>query len=134
MEIELANGLKLLLQPVSQPALDELTADLGGYALQARLAQMDEAAVVAYFRALPPDQLEAYNATLRRQALYCLGFGVATEPPEDAVTLLQHLGKDSDIPQIRRAHWLLYVAGITRADKVRIIGTVMALTRLADGG
>jgi len=132
VEIELANGLKLLLQPVSQPALDELTADLGGYALQARLAQMDEAAVVAYFRALPPDQLEAYNATLRRQALYCLGFGVVTDPTADDIALLQHLGKDSDIPQIRRAHWLLYVAGITRDDKNTIIGAIMALTRISE--
>jgi hypothetical protein len=133
MEIELENGLKLLVQPVSQPAIDELIDDLGGYPYQLRLSEMSTEAVTAHFRAMPPDKLKAYNDTLRRQSLYCLGFGVATDPPEDAITLLQHLGKDSPIPQIRRAHWLLYVAGITRADKVNIIGAVLALTRISDG-
>jgi len=132
MEIELTNGLKLLLRSVSQPALDEIIADLGGYEFQAEMAQKTAAEIAAYFRALPADELQRYNATLRRQALYCLGFGVVTDPTADDIALLQHLGKDSDIPQIRRAHWLLYVAGITRDDKNTIIGAIMALTRISE--
>jgi hypothetical protein len=133
MQIKLENGLELLLQPVSQPALDELLDDLGGYAEQARLAALSPEERVAHFRAMSPAELAAHNAILRRQALYCLGFGVVTDPSPDDVALLQHLGKDSPLPQIRRAHWLLYVAGITRTDKSDIIGNVMALTRISDG-
>jgi len=133
MQIELENGLELLLRPVSQPALDELIDDLGGYTQQLRLAQMSTEELAAHFRALSPDKLERYNATQRRLMLYCFGFGVVTEPPDDAAPLLQYLSVDSDIPQIRRAHWLLYVAGITRTDKSSIVGNVMALTRISDG-
>jgi hypothetical protein len=133
MQIKLENGLELLLKPVSQPALDEILDDLGGCAEQLRLAEMSIAELTAHFRAMPPAELAAHNAILRRQMLYCLGFGVVTDPPPDDVTLLQHLGKDSPLPQIRRAHWLLYVAGITRADKSTIIGNVMGLTRISDG-
>ena len=134
MEIELENGLKLNLRPVSQPALDEIVDDLGGYVLQSELAKMPAEELLDYFRAMPPAELRSYNETLRRQALYCLGFGVVDDPSPDDIALLQHLGKDSDIPQIRRAHWLLCVAGITRTDKNSIIGAIMALTRIRDGG
>jgi len=134
MQIKLENGLELLIQPVSQPALDDLIDDLGGYAEQARVAEMNDAERATYFRELPYATLDKYIHTLRCQAMYCLGFGVVTDPPPEAVALLQHLDKDSDLPQIRRAHWLLYVAGMTRVDKSNIIGSVMALTRLNDGG
>jgi len=133
MQIELENGLELLLQPVSQPALDELIDDLGGYAEMLRLSQMNATELAEHFRAMHPAKLATYNATQRRLMLYCFGFGVVTDPPEDDIPLLEHLGIDSAIPQIRRAHWLLYVTGITRADKSNIIGNVMALTRMSDG-
>jgi len=134
VEIELENGLKLNLRPVSQPALDEIVDDLGGYVLQSELAKLSSEELVAHFRAMSQDELRRYNAALHCQALYCLGFGVVDDPSTDDIALLQHLGKDSDIPQIRRAHWLLCVAGITRADKNSIIGAIMALTRISDGG
>lgn len=134
MQIELENGLTLTLCPVSQPALDELIDDLGGYAEQVRLGQLSTEQLTAHFRALAPARLAAYNAVQRRLMLYCFGFGVVNDPTPEDVALLEHLGIDSPLPQIRRAHWLLYVAGITRTDKSNIISNVMALTRISDGG
>ena len=132
-KLTLENGLEITLRPASQVAIDELVEDMGGYELQSNLAALPESEIVAYFKAMSPDELKEYNAAHRRQALYCLGFGVVSDPPASDIEILRQLGKHSDIPQIRRAHWLLYVAGMTREDKSRVVGTIMALTRLYDG-
>ena len=128
MNIELSNGLTLQLQPVSQVAIDEIIADLGGYELQSRLAEMHDAALRAHFGAYTKDEMADYLAAQHRQMLYCFGWGVVDDPPQDALDALDLLGKNHRLPAIRRANWLIYVAGISRPDKSQIIGHVMALT------
>ena len=139
MKITLDSGAELELQPGSQVAMAEIITDLGGYELQSRLAAMDEDELRAHFTAYTPAEMQAYLAAQHRQMLYCFGWGVVDAPSPDAVALLESLGCTSALPQLQRARWLVYVAGLTSADKARVIGGVMALTyadelrRRADG-
>ena len=62
--------------------------------------------------------------------VYMFGWGIEETPDDRVIEMLEELDCNSTVPQIQRAHWLIYVAGLTRADKANIIGTVMALTRV----
>lgn len=128
MNIELSNGLKLQLQPVSQVAIDEIISGLGGYELQSQLAKMNDAELRAHFAAYAKDEMAAYLEVQHREMLYCFGWGVVDDPPRDALDALDLLGKNHRLPAIRRANWLIYAANITRSDKSQIIGHVIALT------
>jgi hypothetical protein len=134
MKITLSTGLELELQPVSQVAIDEIIIDLGGYELQWQLAALDDEALRSHFAGYAPAEMTAYLDAQHRQMLYCLGWGVADEPPPEAVDALRVLKRDSEFPQVRRAYWLFYVAGLTRADKALVIGGVMALTHAKTRG
>ena len=128
MKITLSNATELELQPVSQVAIDEIITDLGGYDLQGRLSEMDDASLRTHFATYTKDEMAAYLAAQHRQMLYCFGWGVVDDPPPDALEALDILGRNHRVPQIQRAHWLIYAADLTRADKAQIIGNVMALT------
>jgi len=128
MQFNLENGTELWLCPVSQVTLEQIIADLGGYALQSRLAALPEAEVRAHFAAYTPEELAAYLAAQQRQLYYCLGWGVVNDPDPAAGAALALLEKSSPHPHIQRLNWLLYVAGLTRQDKARLIGAIMALT------
>ena len=129
MQITLSNELELTLKAVSQVAIDEIIGEMGGYAQMARLAAMERAELREYFGAMTTEQLDARNKTQRKQMLYLFGWGVVDDPPAEAIAVLDALDCNSDIPQIQRANWLIYAAGITRDDKALIIGSVMATTR-----
>ena len=132
MKITLENGMELEVQPVSQVALDEIIADLGGYELQSTLAELDDAGLRAHFATYTSTEMADYLAAQHRQMLYCFGWGVVDAPSEEAKQLLESLGHTSPLPQVQRARWLIYAANLTRADKARIIGTVMAVTYAAE--
>ena len=131
MQITLSNGLELELQAVSQVAIDEIIGEMGGYAEMARQAAMPLPELRAYLGDLPGPEIEKRSKAQRKQMLYFFGWGVVNSPPSEAVAVLDALECDSPIPQIQRANWLIYAAGITREDKSLIIGSVMAVTRMA---
>jgi len=129
MQITLSNDLQLELQPVSQVAVDEIIGEMGGYAEMARQAAMPRPELREYWGGLSIEEIEKRRKAQRKQMLYLFGWGVKDAVPPAMVAVLDALDCNSDIQQIQRANWLIYAAGITRADKSLIIGTVMALTR-----
>ena len=132
MQIELSTGATLTAQPVSQVAVDAIIAGLGGYAEQARLAAMPLPELTAYLRAMDYEERARREQAQHKQMVYLFGWGIVETPDAEAVAVLDALGYNSPIPQIQRANWLIYAAGLTRADKSAIIGAVMAMTRAAE--
>ena len=51
----------------------------------------------------------AYVTNSNRLLRYLAGWGVVEDPSEEEVEMLQALGLDSDIPNLRRAAWLMYL-------------------------
>ena len=128
MRFETSNGLQLQLRPVSTVTLDAIINELGGFDLLLELSNQTPEQVERHFRAYEPQRLQAYLAAQRRQLLYCLGWGVVNTPPPEAIAELELLELNSTYPNVQRAHWLVYAAGLQREDKARLIGAVMALT------
>ena len=131
MQLELSTGLTLTAQPVSQIAIDAIYNELGGYAEMSRQAEMTSDELGDYIRALPYAERIKREAAQHKQMVYLFGWGIAESPDDDAVAQLEALGCNSTIPQIQRANWLIYTAGLSRADKALIIGTIMTITRMA---
>jgi len=129
MHITLSNGLELELQPVSQVAIDETYSEMGGYAQMSRESAMSREELREHFGAMPSEILDARNKAQHKQMLYLFGWGVVNAPSTEDVAVLDALDCNSSIPQIQRANWLIFAAGITRDDKALIIGSVVALTR-----
>ena len=127
-KLTLDNGNEITLRGVSQVTMDEILADLGGFDLQRRLSIMTADELETHFATYSEDERQEFLDAQRREVLYCLGWGVVDDPQPDDLAALNLLGKTSEFENVRRAYWLLYAANLTRRDKARIVGTVLALT------
>jgi len=119
----------LTLKAVSQVAIDEIIGEMGGYAEMARQTTMTLAELREYWGNLSAEEIAKRTRAQHKQMLYLFGWGVVNSPPSEELAMLDALDSNSTIPQIQRANWLIYAAGITREDKALIIGSVMATTR-----
>jgi len=116
MELQTKKAGVLELQPVNQQALLDILIEMGGA----------ENLVAGEFDATDPKLITASNRALT----YCLGWGVLTTPPDDALETLVALGKPTHLPEITRAAWLRYLA----LDDTEIQDVVAAVMKLSFGG
>ena len=85
--------------------------------------------VTAYINALPHAERIKRELAQQTQTLYLFGWGVVEDAPEEVKPILDALRCNSDLPQIQRANWLIYAAGLSRRDRAKLIGAVMAVTK-----
>ena len=112
MELETKRAGVLELQPVNQQALLDIIVDLGGVE-----------AVTTQNYADIPKAIAASN----RMLTYCFGWGVANDPPAEALETLVALGKPVHLAPIARANWLRYLA-LDNDEASAIVTAVMKLT------
>lgn len=130
--VTLSGGLELDLCAVSRVAMDEIVSELGGADMLMRLSQAGDRAIKAHFMTYTKAELDHYLDAQRRQLIYCCGWGVRNEPPEDALAALDAMGLLSSHARVTRANWIIYLVDMSYSDKALIIGRVMALTYLGD--
>jgi hypothetical protein len=118
MELETKRAGSLELQPVNQQALLDIMLEMGGV----------QALSTGNFTPQGEKAILASN----RMLTYCLGWGVKSEPPPDAIATLEALGKPTNLPEIARANWLRYIA-LESAEMSELVARVMKLTFSTEG-
>lgn len=82
---------------------------------------------------LPDDEQQAAKDTIDRLWTYCIGWGVADDPPEDALAELEMMGLISPSPRLTRANWVRWLLLDDQSDAWRIFWTVWMATMLSEG-
>ena len=111
------DGRELTLRPVNENTCRALIEKLGGMQLfrTGRIAD------------LSADEQALYITNSNRLLRYLAGWGVVENPSEEEVEMLQALGLDSDIPNLRRAAWLMYLM-YDEVELTRLTARVLILT------
>jgi hypothetical protein len=112
-------GVTLHLQAVQETILQDLMLEFGDMALirqPERILQLQGA-----------QQVRALAAT-GKLFTYCAGWGVVTNPPDEANELMELLGRDTavDKPHLHRANWVRTIT--SQQERGELIGRVMAIS------
>jgi len=117
--MNLTCGVTLHLQAVQETILQDLMLEFGDMALMRQPERILQLTGERQVRAL---------AATGKLFTYCAGWGVKTDPPDEANELMELLGRDTaaDKPRLRRADWVRTIT--TQEERGELIGRVMALT------
>lgn len=112
-------GVTLHLQAVQETILQDLMLEFGDMALMRQPERI--------LQLTGERQVKALAAT-GKLFTYCAGWGVKTDPPEEANELMELLGRDTAAskPRLHRADWVRTIT--TQEERGELIGRVMALT------
>ena len=112
-------GVTLHLQAVQETILQDLMLEFGDMALVRQPERILQLTGERQVRAL---------AATGKLFTYCAGWGVTTDPPDEANELMELLGRDTaaDKPRLRRADWIRTIT--TQPERGELIGRVMTLT------
>lgn len=117
--MNLTCGVALHLQAVQETILQDLMLEFGDMGLVRQPERILQLSGERQIRAL---------AATGKLFTYCAGWGVTTNPPDEANELMELLGRDTpaDKPRLRRADWIRTIT--TQEERGELIGRVMALT------
>lgn len=117
--MNLTCGVALHLQAVQETILQDLMLEFGDMGLVRQPERILQLSGERQIRAL---------AATGKLFTYCAGWGVTTDPPDEANELMELLGRDTpaDKPRLRRADWVRTIT--TQEERGELIGRVMTLT------
>ncbi len=117
--MNLTCGVTLHLQAVQETILQDLMLEFGDMALVRQPERILQLSGERQIRAL---------AATGKLFTYCAGWGVTTDPPDEANELMELLGRDTpaDKPRLRRADWVRTIT--IQEERGELIGRVMTLT------
>lgn len=117
--MNLTCGVTLHLQAVQETILQDLMLEFGDMALVRQPERILQLTGERQIRAL---------AATGKLFTYCAGWGVKTDPPDEASELMELMGRDTpaDKPRLRRADWVRTIT--TQEERGELIDRVMALT------
>ena len=117
--MNLTCGVTLHLQAVQETILQDLMLEFGDMALMRQPERI--------LQLTGERQVKALAAT-GKLFTYCAGWGVTTDPPDEANELMELMGRDAVVgkPRLRRADWVRTIT--TQEERGELIGRVMALT------
>lgn len=117
--MNLTCGVTLHLQAVQETILQDLMLEFGDMALMRQPERI--------LQLTGERQVKALAAT-GKLFTYCAGWGVTTDPPDEANELMELMGRDAAVgkPRLRRADWVRTIT--TQEERGELIGRVMTLT------
>jgi hypothetical protein len=117
--MNLTCGVALHLQAVQETILQDLMLEFGDMGLVRQPERILQLSGERQIRAL---------AATGKLFTYCAGWGVTTNPPDEANELMELMGRDTAVskPRLHRADWVRTIT--TQEERGELIGRVMALT------
>ena len=119
--VTLNGNVTLQVKAVARYALWQFVKQLGGVEFIQDPTSLSQ---------LPDDERQSASEVIDRLWTYCIGWGVADDPPADAMAELEAMGLVSDSPRLTRANWVRWLLLDDQGDAWRIFWAVWMATML----